>query len=104
MLQFICQLYFFRTTIYTPKVIDDTKSQKVHDAHECLRQYQQQQEDKTKSIEDVNNNSKELPKTDNVPDIISSSSKSEDHSDEEQTIIPWRAHLRKTNSKLNLLE
>ncbi|KAK4874203.1 hypothetical protein RN001_013563 [Aquatica leii] len=86
-----------KCTIYTPKVIDDSKCHKIHDAHECYRQLQQEDH---KNLDDYNN-----IKFENTPDVIPPSNQSEHHSDEEQiNIIPWRAHLRKTNSTLNLLE
>lgn len=95
--------YDHRATVYTPKVIDDGKIPKLHDGHECQRQ--QEEEERMKYVEDMNNN-RDYGKDRNVPDVVSSaSSRSEDMSDEEATtIIPWRAQLRKTNSKLNLLD
>ncbi|KAB0793255.1 hypothetical protein PPYR_12875 [Photinus pyralis] len=82
-----------KSTIYTPKVVDDSKCHKVHDAVECLRQHQPESED-------LNNNCKE----ENMPDVIPSTRNEEFSDDEQTTIIPWRAHLRKTNSTLNLME
>ncbi|KAF5290365.1 hypothetical protein FQA39_LY14748 [Lamprigera yunnana] len=79
--------YKMKSTIYTPKVVDEAKVAKSQDAQEDYRS------------EECNG------KTENMPDLISSSGRNEEHSDEEKTpIIPWRAHLRKTNSILNLLE
>ncbi|KAF5277190.1 hypothetical protein FQR65_LT03896 [Abscondita terminalis] len=89
--------YKMKSTIYTPKVVEDCKSHKLQDAQECLRQLQHEDQ---KNVEDCNNG-----KHENMPDLISSSNRNDNHSDEEEiTIIPWRAQLRKTNSTLNLLE
>ncbi|KAK5641412.1 hypothetical protein RI129_009959 [Pyrocoelia pectoralis] len=89
-----------KSTIYTPKVVEDSKAQKMHDANDCLRYHPP--DESLKSTEDLNNNNNSHEES--MPDVIPSS-RSEDYSDDEQTtIIPWRAHLRKTNSTLNLLE
>lgn len=51
--------------------------------------------------EDLNIN---MENTKNMENLNTSSLDSKEMSDEEANIIPWRAHLRKTNSKLNLLD
>lgn len=44
-------------------------------------------------------------KENNKPEIVIEPAKEEEtRKEEEQNIIPWRAQLRKTNSKLNLLD
>lgn len=80
---------FFRTTLYTPKVVDDVRIIKPHDLDDCWRQHHGSPEEK-----------------ENKPEIIVDPPKDDDKpkTDEEANIIPWRAQLRKTNSKLNLLD
>lgn len=88
--------YFFgsRSTIYTPKVIDESKAQKL---------YESQSEHKNEeSKEDINNNRENEHSGYSTPTTMIS--ENDNQSDDEQNIIPWRAHLRKTNSKLNLLD
>ncbi|XP_008197099.2 ankycorbin isoform X1 [Tribolium castaneum] len=82
-----------RSTIYTPKVVDDPRSLKIQETHECLKQTAQPEE--KKPAEDINNN-------ESVKETVSQTE--EEEPDEDTNIIPWRAQLRKTNSKLNLLD
>lgn len=81
-----------KATIYTPKV-EDAKP-KVHEPQECMKLHQQREEEKKN--EDINNN--ECNK-DSHADMVSPK-----NDDNDEKIIPWRAQLRKTNSKLNLLD
>lgn len=59
-------------------------------------------------MEDINNNSNnnnsEKPKVENTTDAATAINKNLLSNDEDQNVIPWRAQLRKTNSKLNLLD
>ena len=85
---------FIRQTVYTPKLTDE-KLVKAHDIQECFKQNQLQEQ---QNIQDVNNNHTES--------IISENSEHSSRStlSDDEHIIPWRAQLRKTNSKMNLLE
>ncbi|XP_063915929.1 espin isoform X2 [Zophobas morio] len=83
-----------RSTIYTPKVVDDPRSSKIHEAHECLKHSGLVPDDKK---EDINNN-------ESVKSESNHPQQEEEEPDEDTNIIPWRAQLRKTNSKLNLLD
>lgn len=78
----------FRVTLYTPKVNEDKKTppvlQKVCDMN-----------GENVSDEDNNNNKENSRPGERGEEI-------EDQ--EEPQIIPWRAQLRKTNSKLSLLD
>lgn len=64
---------------------------KLHENNENFNQLNQKE-----GKEDINNND----------DSIKFDQLNDDEQSEEETpnIIPWRAHLRKTNSKLNLLD
>lgn len=111
-----------RSTIYTPKVVDDPKATLImkvqHDAHECLRQHQLMLETAVEGRkssgtggEDINNNnnyssddgvvSPPPPPVINSPDL---NNDTDPEPEDDANIIPWRAQLRKTNSKLNLLD
>ncbi|KAJ8970746.1 hypothetical protein NQ314_001046 [Rhamnusium bicolor] len=87
-----------RATLYTPKVIDEPKVNKLHDTNECLRQNGQNGRE-AKRNEDINNND-DSEKFENENDY----NDNEQSDEEPPNIIPWRAQLRKTNSKLNLLD
>lgn len=93
-----------RSTVYTPKV--EESKPKVQSPQECIHQSEKKDNDVNNNEdicnnEDVNNN--EDVKSKNVPDLLTHGV--EDANDGgEQNIIPWRAQLRKTNSKLNLLD
>lgn len=87
---------YSRSTIYTPKVVDEVKSQKLYNAQQ--ENNRQEQEEEKKHNGDINNNNGVSRS------ITPAVSEADNHSDEEQHIIPWRAQLRKTNSKLNLLD
>ncbi|CAG9812710.1 unnamed protein product [Phaedon cochleariae] len=83
-----------RSTLYTPKIHDEPKVKlNIMEDHSNHNGYREEH-----CKEDINNNNDdESIKLDQT--VI------EDNSDEEPpNIIPWRAQLRKTNSKLNLLE
>nr|CAI5819229.1 unnamed protein product [Callosobruchus analis] len=85
-----------RNTLYTPKVVDEPKVAKIHDVNVTTKENQPTPAETTK---DDNNNEA------TVKQETSSASDSNEQSEEEPVnIIPWRAQLRKTNSKLNLLE
>ncbi len=60
-----------------------------------------------KSTNDKTPADEENDKENNVPEItenVQADSLKENDVEEQTHIIPWRAQLRKTNSKLNLLE
>ncbi|KAJ8956634.1 hypothetical protein NQ318_013988 [Aromia moschata] len=87
-----------RATLYTPKVIDEPKVNKIHEMNDSSQQIHQKDNKWNHQNEDINNN-------DNTKYSDENNSNDNDQSDEEQpNIIPWRAQLRKTNSKLNLLD
>ncbi|XP_045476367.1 ankyrin repeat domain-containing protein 12 isoform X2 [Harmonia axyridis] len=95
-----------KSTIYTPKVVDKTQENHpaAHENHDAMsnnenNNYKNKEE---QMKEDLNNNNIENSK--NMENMNTSSLDSKEQSDEEANIIPWRAHLRKTNSKLNLLD
>lgn len=77
--------------------MEDSKVHKMLEANEL----QNRQNDKEN--EDINNNKESMTSGYNTPATFVSDNGNQS-SDEEQNIIPWRAHLRKTNSKLNLLD
>lgn len=54
------------------------------------------------SSDEENNKENSIPESEQNGDV--EKRKQEDEVDEQSHIIPWRAQLRKTNSKLNLLE
>ncbi|XP_065216096.1 espin isoform X2 [Planococcus citri] len=56
------------------------------------------------SSDEENNKENSVPECKLVNGNDAEKRKQEDDVDEQSHIIPWRAHLRKTNSKLNLLE
>ncbi|KAK9883837.1 hypothetical protein WA026_002033 [Henosepilachna vigintioctopunctata] len=95
-----------KSTIYTPKVVE-----KIHDNPIITQDSNKvngtnginhtSNEDTEKKTEDLNNNCIENDKN---TDNSNSSLDSTEQSDDESNIIPWRAQLRKTNSKLNLLD
>lgn len=77
--------------------MDEVKSQKLFNAQQENNR-QEQEEEKKHNGGDINNNNGVSRS------ITPAVSEADNHSDEEQHIIPWRAQLRKTNSKLNLLD
>lgn len=77
-------------------MVDEVKSQKLYNAQ--LENNRQEQEEEKRHNGDINNNNGVSRS------ITPTVSETDNHSDEEQHIIPWRAQLRKTNSKLNLLD
>lgn len=79
-------------------MVDDVKSQKLFNTQQ--ENNRQEREDEKKHNGDINNNKENGISRSITPAV----SETDNHSDEEQNIIPWRAQLRKTNSKLNLLE
>lgn len=78
------------------KPAEDKTKTPTHDVQECHRQSQQQEENKQEK-QDINNNNN-IISPNNSDSYDSESTKVQEH------IIPWRAQLRKTNSKLNLLD
>jgi len=84
-----------RTNLYTPRVVDDKKMKPLK-PEEVLRQQLPSSSEMAPTVEDGNKENK-------TPEQQQASSK-EDNNDEPAQIIPWRAQLRKTNSKLSLLE
>ncbi|XP_044759579.1 uncharacterized protein LOC123317227 isoform X2 [Coccinella septempunctata] len=96
-----------KSTIYTPKVVDKTQENhpSTHENHSLNSSTEINNNNNNKDEyikEDFNNNNMENCK--NMENLNTSSLDSKEQSDEEANIIPWRAHLRKTNSKLNLLD
>jgi hypothetical protein len=75
--------------------VDDKKA-KPSKPEEVLRQQLPSGSEVVSTVEDGNKENK-------TPEQQEASSK-EDTNDEPAQIIPWRAQLRKTNSKLSLLE
>ncbi|XP_074032071.1 espin protein forked isoform X2 [Leptinotarsa decemlineata] len=87
-----------RSTLYTPKVHDEPKLHILNDSDDHLRQNEKTDQNDKEDINNNNNYNDECMK-------LEQESNYNDQSDEEPpNIIPWRAQLRKTNSKLNLLE
>jgi hypothetical protein len=74
----------------------DDKKMKPLKPEEVLRQQLPSSSEMAPTVEDGNKENK-------TPEQQQASSK-EDNNDEPAQIIPWRAQLRKTNSKLSLLE
>lgn len=95
MLIFSCEL-FHRTNLYTPRVVDDKKT-KPSKPEEVLRQQIPSSSEMAPTVEDGNKENK-------TPEQQQQISSKEGNNDEPAQIIPWRAQLRKTNSKLSLLE
>nr|CAD7569486.1 unnamed protein product [Timema californicum] len=89
-----------KPVIYTPRVIDDKKPTKVNKGEESLKPPQivdpSPSPPPTENEEDDNNNSVYNKENKTPP--------SEESAEGPAQIIPWRAQLRKTNSKLSLLE
>lgn len=72
--------------------MDENRVNKLHAANDSTKTHSSKDENK-----EENNNTDESIKFDQLND--------NEQSDEERpNIIPWRAQLRKTNSKLNLLD
>nr|CAD7448888.1 unnamed protein product [Timema bartmani]CAD7463056.1 unnamed protein product [Timema tahoe] len=89
-----------KPAIYTPRVIDDKKPTKGNKGEESLKPPQivdsTPSPPPTEDEEDDNNNSVYNKENKTPP--------SEESAEGPAQIIPWRAQLRKTNSKLSLLE
>ncbi|XP_021918556.1 espin isoform X1 [Zootermopsis nevadensis] len=83
-----------KTNLYTPRVMDDKKT-KPSKPEEVLRQQLPSNSEVTPAVEDGNKENK-TPEQQEVTSL--------ENNDEPEQIIPWRAQLRKTNSKLSLLE
>ncbi|CAH0564225.1 unnamed protein product [Brassicogethes aeneus] len=88
-----------RSTIYTPKLIDDPKLTKVMDSSKIIDNM-----DDNNNNSYMENNNHNNTMEDDLGDNDYSSSSEEEEEEEKSNIIPWRAQLRKTDSKLNLLE
>ncbi|KAL3272340.1 hypothetical protein HHI36_013821 [Cryptolaemus montrouzieri] len=98
-----------KSTIYTPKVVD-----KIHDNPIVAQDINkinalngtscnQKTDIADKKNEDCNNNSS-IENDKNIENLNKQSLESIEATEDEPNIIPWRAQLRKTNSKLNLLD
>nr|CAD7397269.1 unnamed protein product [Timema poppensis] len=89
-----------KPVIYTPRVIDDKKPTKGNKGEESLKPPHivdpSPSPPPTENEEDDNNNSVYNKENKTPP--------SEESAEGPAQIIPWRAQLRKTNSKLSLLE
>ncbi|XP_025831863.1 formin-J isoform X1 [Agrilus planipennis] len=86
-----------RSTVYTPKLLDEPKSPKAFEIHECSKTKAATSQEGNKNNQDDNNN--------NNNSALSNPLKQQSpDSDDEKNLIPWRAQLKKTNSTLNLLE
>lgn len=72
--------------------MEEAKALKIHDPHDCPKLQNEE-----KKVEDINNNESSSMEE-------SYEAQAEQEEVEDTNIIPWRAHLRKTNSKLNLLD
>ena len=120
MLIFSCELVH-RTNLYTPRVVDDKKTKPLK-PEEVLRQQLPSSSEVVPTIEDGNKENKtpeqqhqeqqeqqqqqqqqQQQLQQQQQQQLEASSK-EDNNDEPAQIIPWRAQLRKTNSKLSLKE
>ncbi|PSN51771.1 hypothetical protein C0J52_05256 [Blattella germanica] len=86
-----------KTNLYTPRVVED-KKQKPSKPEEILRQ-------QIPSNSEIDNNKEnKTPATQQEKDPQTQTPVKEEPKEEPEQIIPWRAQLRKTNSKLSLLE
>jgi len=103
LLIFSCEL-LHRTNLYTPRVVDDKKAKPLK-PEEVLRQQLPSSSEVVPTLEDGNKENKtpEQQQQEQQQQQQEASSK-EDSNDEPAQIIPWRAQLRKTNSKLSLVE
>ena len=90
--------------MYTPRVVDDKKAKPLK-PEEVLRQQLPSSSEVVPTLEDGNKENKtpEQQQQEQQQQQQEASSK-EDSNDEPAQIIPWRAQLRKTNSKLSLVE
>ena len=104
--------------MYTPRVVDDKKAKSLK-PEEVLRQQLPSSSEVVPTLEDGNKENKtpeqqqheqqqqeqqqEQQLQEQQQQQQEASSK-EDSNDEPAQIIPWRAQLRKTNSRLSLLE
>jgi len=104
--------------LYTPRVVDDKKAKSLK-PEEVLRQQLPSSSEVVPTLEDGNKENKtpeqqqheqqqqeqqqEQQLQEQQQQQQEASSK-EDSNDEPAQIIPWRAQLRKTNSRLSLLE
>ncbi|XP_069684569.1 espin isoform X2 [Periplaneta americana] len=89
-----------KTNLYTPRVVDD-KKMKPSKPEEVLRQQLPSNSDSAPMAEEGNKENKTPEQPVSTP--MQTTMKDND-SEESAQIIPWRAQLRKTNSKLSLLE
>jgi len=88
-----------KTNLYTPRVVDDKKAKPLK-PEEVLRQQLPSSSEVIPTLEDGNKENK----TPEEQQQQQEASSKEDSNDEPAQIIPWRAQLRKTNSKLSLME
>ncbi|CAH1161223.1 unnamed protein product [Phyllotreta striolata] len=84
-----------KSTLYTPKVVDEPKIAKV-------QELEAKKEQRCDNDEETNNNN--CNNNEDEEETIRLENEGEQSDEEPPNLIPWRAHLRKTNSKLNLLE
>jgi Zn-dependent metalloprotease len=93
-----------KTNLYTPRVLDDKKAKPLK-PEEVLRQQLPSSSEVVPTLEDGNKENKtpEQQQQEQQQQEEEVSSK-EGSNDEPAQIIPWRAQLRKTNSKLSLME
>ena len=83
--------------MYTPRVVDEKKL-KPSKPEDILRPQL------TSSSEKDNNKENTTPTLQQEKDQPAQTLTKDDNKEEMEQIIPWRAQLRKTNSKLSLLE
>ena len=88
--------------MYTPRVVDDKKAKPLK-PEEVLRQQLPSSSEEVPTLEDGNKENK-TPEQQQQQQQQQDTSSKEDSNDEPAQIIPWRAQLRKTNSKLSLME
>ena len=106
--------------MYTPRVVDDKKAKSLK-PEEVLRQQLPSSSEVVPTLEDGNKENKtpeqqqheqqqqeqqlqEQQEQQQQQQEQQEASSKEDSNDEPAQIIPWRAQLRKTNSRLSLLE
>ncbi|XP_044739006.1 espin [Chrysoperla carnea] len=103
-----------KSTIYTPKVLEDVRTIKIDTNNDCRRnQDQNNNTNKTNGVSNstTNNTSNGCTNKQNEESNKENCNKTsvetndrKDVDEEESNIIPWRAQLRKTNSKLSLID
>ena len=94
--------------MYTPRVVEDKKAKPLK-PEEVLRQQLPSSSEVVPTLEDGNKENKtpeqqQQEQQQQQQQQQQEASSKEDSNDELAQIIPWRAQLRKTNSKLSLME